>query len=128
MLTTVAISLGLMLSACSVGAIQGFGDDDSDAASGDPRSGTFAQEVLPLATATGCLNAGCHGGIQNPQLGSFVLMTTNGLPGRYTSTPAASNILITKDQATPGTHPTAANPYFNATEKAALSTWLESAP
>lgn len=128
MLKTVVTTLGLALAACSVGSVGGGGDTDGGA--GDPRAGTFAQEVLPIVMAQGCTNLSCHGGVQNPQLNSFQLMTSNGLPGRYTTTPATANVIITKDATTPGMHPTAGAgiPYLNQVGKDAISAWLNSGP
>jgi hypothetical protein len=127
MLKTVVTTLGLALSACSVGAVDGIGDDDGDGGvTGDPRAATYATDVLPLMDNKGCNNVSCHGGVQNPQMLTFDKMTSNGLPGRYISTPAASNIIIIKDDPTPGTHQL--QPYLDATEKATVSAWLESAP
>ncbi len=128
MLKTVVTTLGLALAACSVGAVDGIGDDDDTdgGISGDPRAATFATDVAPIFMNKGCTAGGtCHGnGIQNPQFMSFEIMTSNGLPGRYISTPAASNIIIIKDDPTPGMHQLL--PYLDATEKTAVSTWLES--
>lgn len=126
MLKTVVTILGLTLTACSVGAVNGAGDDDTDAPAGDPRAASFANEVLPIVMNKGCLNISCHGGVQNPQMSTFDKMTTNGIAGRYIVTPAASNIIITKDAPTPGTHQ--GMPYLSAPEKTSISTWIESAP
>jgi len=127
--TVVTTILGLSLAACSVGAVDGLADDDPDGGAGDPRSATFATEVLPLAMAKGCVDLGCHGGVQTPQLMSFEMMTSNSaLAAKYLKQPSAENILITKDQlvAPLGMHQ--ARPYFDATDKAAISTWIDSAP
>lgn len=124
MLKTVVITLGLLATGCSVGAVDGIGGDDTptpDGPGNDPRAGTFAAQVLPLFDGKGCNNVSCHGGVQNPQLRSFELMTTNGLPGRYLTTPSASNILITK-----GEHQNA--PYLDAIEIGSVATWIDSGP
>jgi hypothetical protein len=127
MLKTVVTTLGLLLAACSVGEVKTPGGD-TDAPSADPRAATFATQVLPIVNAKGCNNAGtCHGGgTQNPQMLTFEDMTGNGIPGRYIATPAATNVIIIKDDATPGLHQNL--PYLDAGEKTMVSTWLESAP
>lgn len=130
MLKTMVVTLGLALAACSVGAVDGVGDDDTDGGvTADPRAATFATEVLPLAMNKGCLDAACHGGVQTPLMKSFGDMTSNSvLAAKYLKQPSSANIIITKDviAGTPGMH--SARPYFDATDKAAISAWIDTGP
>jgi len=126
MFKTVVTTLGLFLAACSVGAVDGIGDDDTDAGGTDPRAATFATMVKPLVDAKTCTDAACHGGITNPNLTSFDAMTSNAvLAAKYLQQPSASNVLIIKDAGT-GTH--SARPYLDANDKTMISAWIDSGP
>lgn len=129
MLKTVVTTL--ILAGCSVGAVNGVGDDTPDPDGGvvaDPRAATFGTDVTPIVTAKGCAAANCHD-VTNPKLTSFTDMTGNGnaaLVTRYLGTPSATNILITKDTivAPIGMHQGA--PYLDAAQKTTLSAWIDS--
>lgn len=131
MLKTVVSTLGLALAACSVGSVNGGGDDVPTDGSGgnDPRAGTFATEVLPLVMGKTCTDANCHGGVQTPKLTSFALMTENSvLAAKYLKLPATDNIIINKDiiATTPGMHQ--GRPYLTQTEKDSIAAWLATGP
>ncbi len=129
MLKTVVTTLGLVLAACSVGSVGGGGGDTDGGNTGDPRSGTFSTEVLPLIMNKGCLDASCHGGVQTPQMMSFGSMTSNTvLAAKYLKQPSSDNIIITKDviSGTPGMHQL--RPYLDATDKSAISAWIDTGP
>lgn len=125
MLKTVVTTL--LLAGCSVGSVNGPGDQPDGGGGADPRAATFDTAVKPTFMTKGCLAGGtCHGnGTQNPLFSSFTDMTTSGPPGRYI-TPSASNVIITKDVPTPGTHQNL--PYLDAADKTTVSTWLDSGP
>jgi hypothetical protein len=127
MLKTVVTTLGLFLAACSVGSVNGAGDDTpGDGGGNDPRAATFATMVKPLVDAKTCTDATCHGGITNPNLTSFEALTSNSvLAAKYLKQPSAENVIITKDAGT-GTH--SARPYLDATDKQMISAWIDSGP
>ncbi|MBA2538607.1 MAG: hypothetical protein H0V17_03150, partial [Deltaproteobacteria bacterium] len=60
-------TLGLLLAACGVGEVNGLGGDTDAPIAADPRAATFDTEVRSRAMAKGCLDVGCHGGVQTPQ-------------------------------------------------------------
>lgn len=124
MFKTVVITLAL--TGCSVGAVEGIEPTTDGGAVNDPRAATFSQMVTPIVMAKTCTDATCHGGTTNPNLTSFTAMTSNQiLADKYLKKPASTNVLITKDMGT-GTH--SARPYFDAADKAMISTWIDSGP
>lgn len=104
-------SLFLVVGACGVGEVPIGGTTDGGAGAG---AATFASQVKPLLTRCD----GCHSAGQPPNFTSFATLTD-----RYKTKPATANILITK-AADGATHQGV--PYFNATEKQAVSMWIDS--
>ena len=105
-----AAALFALLTACSVGAVEG--DPPIDA----PQSAnelSFNMMIKPLVTE--CV--GCHGNGQSPpNLTSF-----SALASKYTTKPGSANILVTK-----GDH--SGVTYFTVAEKATVTSWIDSLP
>jgi hypothetical protein len=114
-------SLGLLLGACSVGAVDGAGGG-VDAAP-DPNEASFAAEIKPRVQR--CVDAGCHktDGIQpSPNFDSAAK-----LQAKYKTGVGSANILVTKaaDGVPHGSGATTV-PYFDAAEKAGVAAWIDS--
>lgn len=124
MLKTVVFTLGIGLTGCSVGSVNGGDDTPPSDAGVDPRAATFNTGLRDVVTPKGCVAAApCHGGTQTPLMMSFEMMTSNtALAAKYLKTPASMNIIITK--AADGAVHQGVN-YLDATDKATISTWLE---
>jgi hypothetical protein len=107
-------SMFILLGACSVGEVPIGGNTDGGGGVGGQ---TFETMVKPLVTK--CI--GCHSAAQGPTLTSFAT-----LQAKYKVKPGASNILVTKADATQGVHQ--AVDYFSAVEKKAVGDWIDSLP
>jgi hypothetical protein len=114
-------SLGLLLGACSVGAVDGAGGGVD--APPDPNAASFNAEIKPRVQR--CVDAGCHhtGGIQPSP--NFDSITT--LQSKYKTGAGTANILVTHvpDGAQHGSGATLVN-YFDAAEKTAVAAWIDS--
>jgi hypothetical protein len=111
-----AWSLFLVLGACGVGEVPIGGGGTPDGGGGTPAQ-TFESQIKPLVT--NCL--GCHSGIQGPILTSY-----DTLAAKYKVKPGETNILVTKADATGGTHQ--GIQYFTGVTKTAVANWINSLP
>jgi hypothetical protein len=109
------VALLVLLAACSVGEVplEGGGGVDSGMG-GDPNEASFNATIKPLVTA--CL--GCHSAAQPPRLTSYA-----ELAAVYKAKPGATNILVTKGDATGGVHQ--AQPYFNTNQQTTVAGWID---
>jgi hypothetical protein len=110
----VALLLAALLGGCEVGE---YGTSNSNPSmvdgGGSSSSGpeaSFNAMVKPRVAT--CVS--CHAGAQPPSLGSY-----SALESKYKMKPGSSNILVTK-----GDHQGIT--YFNATDKAAVESWINS--
>ena len=108
------IALLVSLTACSVGEVPGDGTGNPDSGMGSQNEQSFNMVIKPITTT--CL--GCHSGVTAPNLSSF-----STLQAKYKMKPGATNILVTKADATGGQHQGVA--YFNAQQKTAVTNWIE---
>ena len=109
-------SLFLLMGACGVGEVP-IGGGGTDAGGGGGGGQSFDAQIKPLVST--CL--GCHSAAQGPVLTSFAALAT-----KYKTKPGASNILVTKGDATAGVHQGVQ--YFNATQKSTVASWIDSLP
>ncbi|MDB4962183.1 MAG: hypothetical protein JWP01_2182 [Myxococcales bacterium] len=112
-----------MLAACDVGEVDiGGGGGTVDApVSNSAKAMMFDSTIKPMAVTLGCLDAGCHSGLQMP-----ILNTYADLAPRYTTGPGATNVLVLKGGPTPpGDHN---GPYFDAAQRATIAAWIDMAP
>lgn len=86
----------------------------SGGGSGTTQAAKFDTVIKPLVTRC----TGCHGTTQAPNFTSY---TT--LDAKYKTPPGASNILVTKADATGGTHQGIT--YFSTAEKTAVANWID---
>jgi hypothetical protein len=109
-------SLFIFMGACGVGEVPaGGGSGTPDAAGGGSGAASFTSQISPLVTR--CI--GCHSATQGPTLTSF-----DALQAKYKMKPGASNIFVTKGDATAGMHQGVA--YFSAIEKTSVAGWIDS--
>jgi hypothetical protein len=118
LLRATVASLFMLLGACGVGEVPIGGGGTPDAAGGGGGGGqSFNAMITPLVTR--CI--GCHSATQGPTLTSF-----DALQAKYKVKPGESNILVTKADATAGSHQ--GIQYPAATEKTAVAGWINSLP
>ena len=122
MYAKIALLVMLGAGACSVGEVPIEGGTPDAAGGGDGGGGgggggqSFTAMIAPLVTEC----TACHGGVP-PTLTSF-----QDLQPKYKMKPGASNVLVTKGDATAGMHQ--GLPYFTAAEKMTVAMWIESLP
>jgi len=112
------VALFFLLGACDVGEVPpgsgGGPGGGPDGGTGGTQAQTFDSVIKPLVTR--CTS--CHGTTQAPNLGSYSV-----LDAKYRTPPGASNILVTKGDATNGTHE--GIQYFSASEKTTIANWID---
>ena len=81
---------------------------------GTTQAAKFDTVIKPLVTRC----TACHGTTQAPNFTSYT-----ALDARYKTAPGASNILVTKADATGGMHQGIT--YFSATDKTAVANWID---
>lgn len=113
MFSPAKIALFTLLTACSVGAVEG---DATPDAPPSPAEMAFTTTIKPIVMR--CSAQTCHGGNIAPNLSSYSLLTS---VARYTTKPSAQNILITK-----GDH--ANITYFSTMDSATMAMWIDSLP
>jgi hypothetical protein len=111
------IALFMMLAACGVGEVSD-GTPDSGMTGGAGEN-SFNTMIKPLVTEC----TGCHGSGTKPILSSYASLTADA---KYKAKPGAMNILVTKADATGGTHQGVT--YFSAMEKTTVGNWIDSLP
>lgn len=109
------IALVVVLGACDVGEVPAGGGPGPDGGTGGIQAQTFDTVIKPLVSPR-C--TGCHGTTQAPNLSSYT-----DLQAKYKTPPGASNILVTKADATQGMH--SGIPYFTAQEKMTVANWID---
>ena len=123
MLRAVLLLSATALAACDVGEVKINGGTMPDAPGGGASAakiGMFDSVIKPLVMAGGCLDVGCHSGLQVP-----ILNTWDSLAAKYKIGPGgATNILVTKGGTpAPGTH--SAKPYFTDPQRATIAAWID---
>jgi hypothetical protein len=122
MLRAVLLLSATALAACDVGEVKLGGGTMPDAPGGASAAkiGMFDTVIKPMSQAAGCLDAGCHSGLQVPILNTF-----DSLAAKYKTGPGgATNILVTKGGTpAPGTH--SAKPYFDDAQRATIAAWID---
>lgn len=113
MFSPAKIALLTLLTACSVGAVDGGAAIDAPPSQAEL---TFNTSIKPIVER--CSAPTCHGGAIPPNLSSFGALTA---VAKYTMKPGNTNILYTK-----GNHVNVT--YFNATDLATLEMWINSLP
>ena len=112
------LSVSLVVSACSVGEVPASGSSptvDGGASVTVGSEAGFTANIAPMLSTRGCSTT-CHGAAIAPNFTSYAT-----LAAKYKTSPAASNILITK-AADGGTHNGAT--YLTAADKATITTWI----
>jgi hypothetical protein len=110
------VAVFVWLAGCGVGEVPIGGGGTPDAGGGGGGgAASFNRDVAPLLTR--CVV--CHGGGQPPNLMSF-----DALQAKYKMKPGATNVFVTKGDATAGVHSGIA--YFSAAEKQAVAAWIDS--
>lgn len=104
----------LILGACGVGEVPA---GDGGTTGGGPTEATFNAVLKPLVSGRAMACTGCHGGTQ-PTFDSFA-----ALGAKYKTGPGASNVLVTKADATAGKHQ--GIDYFTAAEKTTVTNWID---
>lgn len=122
MIRAVLVMSALSLAACDVGEVD-IGGGTVDAPIGSSaKVMMFDSTIKPMVTTLGCLDAGCHSGIQNPVMNTYASI----LPIYKTGPGGATKILVIKGGPTPpGDHN---GPYFDATQRATVAAWIDMAP
>ncbi len=110
-----SVVIAVFLGACSVGEVDTGTNGLTDGGGGGGGEASFMTTIQPLVTA--CL--GCHSAGQPPNLSSFA-----ALGPTYKVKPGASNVLVTKGDASGGLHQGAA--YFSPTDQATVAAWIDS--
>jgi len=119
MLRAVLLISATALAACDVGEVKINGGVTPDGPGGASAAkiAMFDSTIKPMAMALGCLDAGCHSGLQVPVLNTF-----DSVADRYKTGPGgATNILVTKGGAANDHN----GPYFDVTQKATVAAWID---
>jgi hypothetical protein len=117
------LTASVALAACDVGEVDIGGGGTTDAPAGSTaKSMMFDSTIKPMMMTMGCLATGCHSGLQVPIMNSYT-----SLAAKYKTGPnGANNILVTKGGTPPpGIH--SARPYFDATQRATIASWIDMA-
>ena len=121
MLRAVLLISATALAACDVGEVKiNGGTVDAAGGASAAKIAMFDSTIKPMAMAAGCLDVGCHSGIQVPILNTF-----DSVAAKYKNGPnGATNILVIKGGTpAPGTH--SAKPYFTDTQRATIAAWID---
>lgn len=105
------VALLALLTACSVGAVEG--DPPVDAAVTAAEL-SFNSMIKPIVMR--CV--GCHSGGSPPNLSSYSALTASA---SYTAKPGSANVLVTK-----GDH--SGITYFTPADKTTMENWINSLP
>lgn len=119
MLRAVLLLSAAALAACDVGEVKlgGGGTPDAPGGASAAKIEMFSSVIKPMATALGCLDAGCHSGLQVPILNTF-----DSLGAQYKTGPGgATNIFVTKG----GVANDHNGPYFDTAQKATVAAWID---
>ena len=114
MIRAVLIVSAFALAACDVGEVDIGGS--VDAPGNSAKAMMFESTIKPIVTTLGCLDAGCHSGIQIPVLNSFATVGA-----AYKTAPGTTNILVTKG----GVANDHNGPYFDAAQKMTVAAWID---
>jgi mono/diheme cytochrome c family protein len=104
----------LFVGACGVGEVPPLGGT-TDGGTGGGQA-IFDSTIKPMITAKNCAN--CHGPATAPDFTSYATLAV-----KYRTAPGATNILVTKADATAGMHQGIV--YFDAGQKQMIANWID---
>jgi hypothetical protein len=113
MFSPAKIALFTLLTACSVGAVDGDATPDAPPSQAEL---SFNMTITPIVAR--CTAPSCHGGGISPNMTSYGMLTSST---RYTMKPGNQNILVTK-----GNH--ANITYFTPMDSATMEMWINTLP